>query len=749
MADNEIKVPIEIDVAQLQKSLEKIEKSIDKFADKTEKGLSKTNLAFSNFIGNLSANIATKTVGTIQNAFSDFFGGVISESAEAEISLNKLGTSLLSTGEKTAENIKLFSDLATEIQRTTKFSDEMVLNNIAVAKAAGLNNAATEALIKSATDYAAVTGKDLESATEALVKSLGGEARALKVLGPEFAGLTEAQLKSGAAIDLIAKKFDSAAENETKTFSGAIQSLKNSYSDLQEEVGNALVKNQDFSNVIQSVKAFIDRLKDSLANSTVIADALNASIQFLVSSFSSLLRGADLITRFLYGVAQVSGVVSNSLGVLIGYVIKISATIINAASDFLGFGSILDGFLSKTNKVLSFFKGQVSANVAQLTAKPEKTIFGKAADEVYLLSTNLKNGVVNSTKNMDKLTDSTKKFSDVYKAATTAKDTTKEQKKQNEILNQQLELYKKINAEIEVGAKNPFVSLFNKTETQRGLEKELKRKDLSKEERSNIQNALDQSQKNSKFGAAAGIFQDILGGAQGASKLLSSGISSLAESFLPGLGAVAGPIAEVLFAGPEAVKGLVKSFAEAVPTLIQNLIEAIPAVVEAIAEQTPIIIDRLVQSIPRIIDSLAQSMPQVAVSLAAQMPTVANQFAIAMIENAPKIAEAIAKSIPQAAGGGIKSVGKLFKFADGGIVGGNSFQGDNVLARVNSGEMILNREQQATLFNKVNKQDNTGVIVDAINALSVQINSRPIIVQVDGREIARVVKNQRKAGFEV
>ena len=40
----------------------------------------------------------------------------------------------------------------------------------------------------------------------------------------------------------------------------------------------------------------------------------------------------------------------------------------------------------------------------------------------------------------------------------------------------------------------------------------------------------------------------------------------------------------------------------------------------------------------------------------------------------------------------------LPKFAEGGIVGGSSFFGDKLLARVNSGEMILNRDQQRTLY---------------------------------------------------
>lgn len=43
----------------------------------------------------------------------------------------------------------------------------------------------------------------------------------------------------------------------------------------------------------------------------------------------------------------------------------------------------------------------------------------------------------------------------------------------------------------------------------------------------------------------------------------------------------------------------------------------------------------------------------------------------------------------------------LPKFADGGIVGGSSYFGDKLLARVNSGEMILNQGQQARLLNMV------------------------------------------------
>lgn len=47
----------------------------------------------------------------------------------------------------------------------------------------------------------------------------------------------------------------------------------------------------------------------------------------------------------------------------------------------------------------------------------------------------------------------------------------------------------------------------------------------------------------------------------------------------------------------------------------------------------------------------------------------------------------------------IKSAGA---FANGGIIGGSSYSGDRLYARVNSGEMILNGSQQANLFNMLN-----------------------------------------------
>lgn len=51
----------------------------------------------------------------------------------------------------------------------------------------------------------------------------------------------------------------------------------------------------------------------------------------------------------------------------------------------------------------------------------------------------------------------------------------------------------------------------------------------------------------------------------------------------------------------------------------------------------------------------------------------------------------------------------LPKFANGGIIGGSSFYGDKLLARVNSGEMILNKDQQKSLYRMTSSGDDINI----------------------------------------
>lgn len=92
-------------------------------------------------------------------------------------------------------------------------------------------------------------------------------------------------------------------------------------------------------------------------------------------------------------------------------------------------------------------------------------------------------------------------------------------------------------------------------------------------------------------------------------------------------------------------------------------------------------ISNLLAKLPELNAMLATKTVLEGASSAAQTPVVGWITAIAAIASL------------------IAAVSSIPKFATGGIVGGSSLIGDNVLVGVNSGEMILNRRQQANLFN--------------------------------------------------
>lgn len=86
-------------------------------------------------------------------------------------------------------------------------------------------------------------------------------------------------------------------------------------------------------------------------------------------------------------------------------------------------------------------------------------------------------------------------------------------------------------------------------------------------------------------------------------------------------------------------------------------------------------------------------------------------------------------------------------FATGGIVPGNSFSGDRVQANVNSGEMILNRNQQANLFNQIKSGGGDSSRMESLlGAIYGAIESQPIIVNVGGKTVVDTLRSELRNG---
>lgn len=134
-----------------------------------------------------------------------------------------------------------------------------------------------------------------------------------------------------------------------------------------------------------------------------------------------------------------------------------------------------------------------------------------------------------------------------------------------------------------------------------------------------------------------------------------------------------------------------------------------------------------------VMTSIATALPMIAA-----LTTAKNAEASANAKAAITGAGSSVASIPivgplmavAAVGSIIAAFASIPKFADGGIISGSSFVGDNLIARVNSGEMILNGTQQRNLFNLLDGKGN------------VAGSSGEVVFKIAGKDLVGTLNNQ-------
>ena len=124
-----------------------------------------------------------------------------------------------------------------------------------------------------------------------------------------------------------------------------------------------------------------------------------------------------------------------------------------------------------------------------------------------------------------------------------------------------------------------------------------------------------------------------------------------------------------------------------------------------------------------------------AVGLAEKEATAASVGAAAeggkSVAKIPYVGAFLAIAMIAAILGALLSAKSSMKFAKGGIVPGSSFSGDNITAQLNSGEMVLNTQQQARLF-------------DMLNGNSPFMTSNNVRFEIEGQKLVGVIDNYNR-----
>lgn len=239
----------------------------------------------------------TAAVGSIASALT--FRSSIIAAQQQEDAINRLNTSLQLSGSFSEQASRDLQDYASSLQQVTRFGDEVVLNQLALAKSFGATNAQAKQVVSAAADLAASFGIDLQSATRNVAKTLGGYAGELGEVIPELKNLTQEQLRAGAGVDLLASKFSGAAQRDVLTFSGQVDQLSNSFGDLLEEIGFIITKNPTLLNGLSQLnklfQSAIIRVRDFAKTFNLIDDVITPLLNFGDAIIQYVIRPFELV----------------------------------------------------------------------------------------------------------------------------------------------------------------------------------------------------------------------------------------------------------------------------------------------------------------------------------------------------------------------------------------------------------------------------------------------------------------------
>lgn len=576
------------------------------------------------------ASDANKAVSSVSSAFKALAGvaalvglsagikEIIDAASEADESITALNTSLKISGEFSEKASKDFQNYASAVQNSTKFSEDAVLSNVALSKSYGLTNEQAKKVSAAALELATVQGVSLETATRQLTQTFDGQLGKLAKTVPALKGLTDEQLRSGAAADLVKKQFEGAAEAAGNTFSGASIKAKNAFGEVLEKTGSFITQNPVFVEAIKIASQEFNSLAQKIDNNKApIKDLLNDGIILLIEGLNLLAQGAlvlakGAITKFssvLYVASAALQALINTAKLLTNVLNEVFRSVIGLLSAaFVALNSFL-GLLLKIPGVDKAFKAiGTSAKDVQ-----------KGLDDASKSAEDFAKGFkgVNLDQTFDSASESVGNFKDRLKNATVAT---------REGIDEAGNALDRFKDKLKGVSDQPLIKPGSGAD---GLKNQL-------------DNQLPDVIVPLKLELEASLVKSIGQGAAGAAGAVANVVGAIANSFLPGIGGIVTEIVNILAQGPEKVREFITGFIGAIPQIIENIILAIPALVIALVDSIPILIDGILASIPRIIDGLIASLPRLVESIIAAIPKIIESF----IENIPKIIQSLINVLP-------------------------------------------------------------------------------------------------------
>lgn len=565
---------LQLETAQARKALDGIEKSFDSI-----KTVAKAAVAV----------FAGKQV-------LDFFSDGIESANKQEKAMAQLAQQLKLTGEYSTGAMGQFEDFADQMEKTTKYGDDLILSQTAVAKSFGLSNEKATELVKAATELSAATGMELNSAVQTLGKTYSGVTGKLDEQIPVLKTLTKAQLENGDAVDIVLKRFGGSAAAEINTFSGAMLQTQNAADNLKEAFGTLIVQNpviialvKNVGEAFNTLTEYVDKNKEAMRkgiNEEIISfiDKLSVSVE-AIEIFAKAFKKIDVFGNFKVDLDNAN----QSLYTQRTVVQDIARGFVLMA---LGIAKARQAFadLNMGGANLNPF-GEGSVDEAKKQADElVKTLEGIRTELELAPGPNdpfaaVREQILGAKEDTDSWSSSLKKLAKQLKAA---------------------------------GDTTPIAG--SDTPSPKGGAGSIPQPFLEDSQSAFTIEPLINAIGTGLTKAGTAFFDGLSqGGKDGAKTFIAGFGGAAADLMIPGIGGAVSQAIQFLGQDPETFRASIDAFIDGIPEIIDNIIENIPVLMEKLAENSGEITTALVASSPKITIALAKSMPLVAQALAEEV----------------------------------------------------------------------------------------------------------------------------------
>lgn len=685
MADEEVQLELGIDDRALRKGLRDIERDFSKFGSSVESSVKGASASLDVFKGTFAGLVAFKSLEVVGKAIGaafgfavDTMGRAITEAAGAEVAINNLNQALIRSGQFTPAVSKELEDFSSQLQRTSTFTDDAAQGSLALlASLTKLDVEGLKSATQAAANLATVLGIDLDTATRLVAKGANGNVEAFGRYGLEIRrGATDTETFSN-LLQVLNSRFGGAAQGQLKSYSGSLTSLSNSYGDLLEQLGFIVTKNPAVIGLFNSTRIALQGLGDSLSKQD-FGNIIATSISVALESFAIFIDAIDLVVKAFTLQVNALSIQAQLIPTLIA---KAFAAVTEFTAGIVSSIPVLGGFAEKLANVARIASEGISASLAEDVQDVKNVFTDTSALDSFAAS-------------IRQVSKDTSDFAAQASVAAPPKivpnvpggDDTSEKDRAT------IDARKALLAELSALDQNAAIQ-----DQELQLQRDLLRNQNNVDALVELQ-SLETEKINIQAQAEiekANLIKD----------------SATREA----------TIAKINAQTQIAIKK--KQFSDE-QTIEQARLRSMSANLAATSQflQAGILLFKQ--------NSKEGQALAVANALVSTYQAIANALATKPFIPAGLAAAALAGAQGFAAVRNITSQ----KFADGGIVKGSNIVGDRISAQLNAEEMVLNREQQAELFNMA-KGRGRGQ------------EEGPIVIQIDGREVFRAMREYSQGGM--